>query len=65
MKTNEYLYGKDITVPKIPQEVIDSRIDCLKKHRAKLFMVPMLARDTNRYNKVIQAIDFWESINDR
>jgi len=63
MKSNSYLYGEDVEVPLIPQEVIDERLELLKVHLAKLLNHSYHIRDGNRVNKILSAIDFWESIN--
>jgi len=34
--TNEYLYGKDIDVPEIPEDIIMRRIELLKEHLEEL-----------------------------
>ena len=64
MKDNSYLYGDNVEVPTIPQDIIDKRVELLKAHLEKLLNHSYYTRDTTRVNKVIKAIDFWEKIND-
>jgi len=40
MKTNEYLYGKDVEVPEIPPEVKMRRIELLNEKLEELLDVP-------------------------
>ena len=56
------LYGSE-NVPKIPQDVIDSRIDMLDANLTKLLEVLNETRDSERITKVLNAISFWASIN--
>jgi len=65
MQSNEYLYGKDIVVVKVPQFVIDERVALLKENLAKLMDHSYYTRDGVKVNKVLDAIKFWEKINDR
>jgi hypothetical protein len=64
MKTNNYLYGDEVSIPEIPQAVIDERISLLKSHLALLLCVDYRERDQERYNAVLKAIRFWETINE-
>jgi len=64
MMTNDYLYGKDVEVPEIPQEVIVRRLEALNDNLAELLKVTYLGRDSARVRRVQKAIDFWEKIND-
>jgi len=64
VRANSYLYGKDEEVPEIPDYIIMRRIGLLKDMLNELLEVPLLQRDTDRYNAVIKAIDFWENINE-
>jgi len=63
MKTNSYLYGKDIEVPAIPEEIIVRRVEALKENLEELMDVPYLQRDGARVRAVVKAIHFWEDIN--
>jgi len=65
MKTNNYLYGKDVEVPEIPNEIIMRRVELLKEHLAELLDQSYHTRDTCCVRKVWEAIDFWEKINSK
>jgi len=65
MHTNAYLYGEGVEVMQIPQEVIDDRLGKLKVKLAELLDHSYYTRDGVRCNEVLEAIDFWESINKR
>jgi len=56
------LYGT-LDIEPIPQEVIDNRVNALKKHVGELLEVDYMKRDDSRITKVLKAIDFWENIN--
>ena len=60
----EYLYGKDVEVPEIPQDVIMRRLEALKEHLAELLEHSYHTRDNIRVSAVLKGIKFWESIND-
>ena len=62
MKTNAYLYGKDVHVPEIPQEIVAKRIEALNDNLEKLQNVHYLERDMERIRAVIKAIRFWLNI---
>ena len=60
----EYLYGKDVEVEPIPQEAINKRVEVLKKHLSELLDHSYHTRDTKRVSSVLNAIKYWEHIND-
>ena len=62
MKTNAYLYGEDVEVPEIPQEIVVKRIEALNYNLEKLQNVHYLERDMERIRAVIKAIRFWLNI---
>jgi len=59
---NMYLYGTE-EVPKIPQEIIDGRLDILNNNLRKLLNDSYLERDRVRVNKILKAIEFWKKLN--
>ena len=61
--TNSYLYGEDVEVEDIPEELIVRRIELLRDNLAELMEVPYLGRDEVRVNAIIKAVSFWQSIN--
>ena len=63
MKDDSYLYGENVEVMPIPDEVINSRVRDLKSHRDYLIKDGMMKADSVRLNRVIEAIKFWETIN--
>ncbi len=63
--TNEYLYGEEVEVPEIPQEIIMRRIELLKDNLAELLDHSYYTRDGARVEKVLKAIRFWETINNK
>jgi len=63
MLANEYLYGEEVEVPEIPQEVVVRRLELLKEHLAELLDHTYYDRDAARCNAVLKAIKFWENIN--
>lgn len=63
MLDNEYLYGKDVVVPEIPQEIIMRRLELLRDNLAELLDHTYYHRDDVRCNAVLKAIKFWENIN--
>ena len=65
MKTNEHLYGSGVAVPSIPQHIIDIRIRLLKKNLTRLLKVNYMKRDKPNIDSIIDAIDFWEQINNK
>ena len=60
-----YLYGVDVEVPEIPQEIIMRRVELLRDNLEELLDHSWHTRDANRCNKILKAIDFWEHINDK
>jgi hypothetical protein len=62
-KDNEWLYGKDIEVPDIPQDIICRRIELLNDHLTELLDVLWVKRETRRISDIINAINFWTEIN--
>ncbi len=60
--SNEYLYGDDVVVPKIPLSIIDKRIQLLNDNLERLLKVDYKVRDTMRCNDIIKAVKFWESL---
>lgn len=63
MKTNTYLYG-DVEVPKIPQNIIDTRVELLKVELNKELDKSYMNRDMTRLTDIANAIEFWEKLND-
>ena len=62
-KDNAYLYGEDVEVPTIPQDIVMRRIELLKDNLAELLNHSFYTRDGDRCNAVLKAIKHWESIN--
>ncbi len=62
MKTNEYLYGKDIEVPEIPRDIIIRRLELLNDNLEEILKVHYHARDTVRQRDIQSAINFWEKM---
>jgi hypothetical protein len=65
MTKSEYLYGTDVELDDIPNEIIVRRIELLNDNLEELLEVQYLARDSERINKILKAISFWESINSK
>jgi len=63
MKTNDYLYGKEIEVPDIPAELVVRRVELLKENLDELMSVDYRIRDTERTTAIFNAIKFWEELN--
>ena len=63
--TNTYLYGTAEDIPQIPTDIINVRIKLLNKHLTTLLNEHYTVRDTVRINKVLNAIKFWSTINDK
>ena len=66
--SSDYLYGKDVVVPDIPDGVISSRVLLLKKHQSKLNKIPFAERtydDIKQAGAVSKAIKFWSDLNSR
>ena len=59
--SNEYLYG-DVDVPPLPADVIMRRITMLEDHKAELYEVPYMQRDTKRIRAIEKAVKFWERV---
>lgn len=64
MNKQEYLYGKDVSVPKIPEEVANERLRLLDKNLHDLLDVGYLKRDNLRVNAVMKAMKFWKGLRD-
>ena len=65
MKTTEWLYGNEYkSLKPVDPEAIKSRIDMLDKHLTTLLDVPYKDRDDFRVSDVINAIRFWNKINE-
>jgi len=62
MQTDDYLYGDEVTPPKVPTIIIQERVYLLNKHLKKLLDVPFYTRDGKRCNAIIKAIKFWEDM---
>lgn len=62
--SNDYLYGKDVEVPEIPEEIIVRRLEALKDRLHELMEIPYLDRDDDNIHAMHKAISFWEKIND-
>jgi len=56
-----YLYGTE-DVPKIPQDVIDGRLDLLNINLRILLTDSYLVRDRVRVNKILKAMTFWKRL---
>ncbi len=63
MSVQEYLYGEDIEIPAIPQEIIMRRIEILKDHLTEQLEHSYYTRDNSRVSAILKAISFWENIN--
>lgn len=63
-KKNSFLYGDSHTPTKVPQEIIEERVDMLKANLKNLQKVHYLGRDGERCNTILKAIKFWETINE-
>ena len=63
--TNEYLYGKDVEVPEIPEDIIKRRIELLEEHLARLLEHSYHTRDGDHVNAVLKAIKFWNNLNNQ
>ena len=63
MRSNEYLYGKDVEVPEIDPLVVVRRIELLKDNLSELLEHSFYTRDGARCNKIIKAIKHYENIN--
>lgn len=60
---NHYLYGDHVPA-KISKDVIKNRVDILNVQLTKELDINYRHRDVIKVNKLINAIDFWERIND-
>jgi len=63
MKTNEYLYGSEVEVQEIPNDIVMRRLELLKEHLEQLLNHSYYTRDEERVRAVLKAISFWEDIN--
>ena len=66
--SSDYLYGKDVVVPDIPDDVIFSRVSLLREHLSKLNRIPFAERtydDIKQTNAVSKGIKFWNDLNGR
>ena len=61
-KNNCWLYGEDVKVPTIPEEVADKRIELLHEHLERLLEVGYTDRDNMRINEIIKAKKFWNQL---
>ncbi len=64
MKTHSYLYGEYETID-IPEDIITRKVESLTFHLEDLLAVDMMDRDNLRCKEVRDAIEFWQSINDK
>ena len=64
MHASEYLYGTDVEVPQIPQNIVETRIALLEDNLASILDVNYLIRDLDRERAVIKAISHWRNINE-
>ena len=60
----EYLYGQNIIVPKIPPEIANERIRLLDKNLKQLLDINYRKRNNLRVTKVMKAIDYWKTLKD-
>ena len=60
----EYLYGEDVEVVPVPQEVIMRRVEQLNDHLSELLEVDYRKRDGVRCNAIMRAIAFWEKLDE-
>ena len=63
MKTNHFLYGKDVEIPDIPEDIVMRRVELLKEHQDILLAVDPMERETYRLHSVGKAISYWQNIN--
>lgn len=61
-KSNEWLYGKDVEVKPIPEDVANERIEQLRSHLDVLLETAYTDRDNLRVNDVMKAIKYWEKL---
>jgi hypothetical protein len=59
----EYLYGADVIVPKIPAEVVEARIRLLECNLEKVLDHSFYVRDSRRCDQILKEIKFWYEIN--
>lgn len=62
MKTDFYLYGKDVEVPEIPADICMRRIELLQEHLDELLDVHYSKRSNAQIHHIHKAIDFWNSM---
>ena len=64
MTKTEYLYGEDVEVVPIPQEVIMRRLVALNDLLEELLSVELWSRDDVRCRAVMQERDKWEKLDE-
>ena len=64
MTKQEYLYGEDVELEPIPEDIAMRRIEALKDHLSELLDHSYHTRDGRRINAILKAISFWSHIND-
>lgn len=62
MKSNSYLYGKNVEVDPIPSEIADDRIEKLKANLAKEGSLDFMIRDDFKVKEIKEAIKYWEKM---
>jgi len=62
--TDKYLYDTD-DVPKIPDDVIDARLNLLRMHLKKLLEPHFMEQDVYKIADVHRAVAFWEKRKDK
>jgi hypothetical protein len=62
MKTNERLYGKDVTVPPINEDDANTRIELLNNRLEGLLSVHFMQQDSNLIREVTEAMSFWRKL---
>jgi len=60
----EYLYGSDVTLPEIPEDVIMIRLKTLNNNLKDLLEYDYSVRDEKRISAILKAITFWVNINE-
>ncbi len=61
--SNQYLYGEDVEIEPIPNELLVRRLEALNDNLRELLTKHYFDREEMRINAVVKAIDFWENIN--
>jgi hypothetical protein len=59
---DEFLYGKGVVPPSIPDSVVKERIRLLENHLEVLLDHTYYDRDTMRVRAILKAIKFWGAI---